>query len=376
MSSNIEVKKVTDKKMMMEFIKLPWRAKIYKYDPAWVPPLISDQKRFLDSEKGYFFEHGEAQFFIAYKNEKPAGRISAHTYSQYEEKYDKDTGFFGFYECIDDLEVSKALLDAAREWLRSKGKKKMNGPQSFTIYDPIGFDVINNGRMPVISMFHSAHWYEKHALAYGLEKKVDWYCFMVKEDGLDWEPMFKIREELQKKSDIKFVTAKKRDIPKRADQVKHIFNVAWEGNEGHLPFTDRQFDMNFKDLQLLIIPDLAIFAEKDGKTIGFIFSIPDANPGIAKLNGRLYPWRILKLLWQVKRTRTLHTMLLAVLPEYRGQQIDQILILMTIEIATKRHGFIQSDCSLVVESNKKMIGALKYVNSDLYKGYRVYQMNI
>ncbi|OHD68042.1 MAG: hypothetical protein A2W19_15685 [Spirochaetes bacterium RBG_16_49_21] len=376
MLSKIEVKKVTGKKMMMEFIKLPWSAQIYKYDPAWAPIPISDQKHFFDPKQGYFFEHGEAQFFIAYKDGKPAGRITAHTYLRYEEKYDRDTGFFGFYECIDDLAVSKALFAAAREWLRAKGKKRMNGPQSFTVYDPIGFDVINNGRMPVIGMLHSAHWYEKHALASGLEKQMDWYCFMVKKEGLDWEPMFKMREELQKKSDIKFVTAKKRDIPKKADDIKKIFNISWEGNEGHLPFTDKQFEKNFKELLMFIIPELAIFAEKDGKTVGFILSIPDANPGIAKLNGRLYPWRLARLLWHVKRTRTLRTILLGVLQEYRGQQIDQILILMTIEIATKKYGFIQSDCSLVVETNKKMIGALKYVNADMYKGYRVYEMNI
>jgi hypothetical protein len=376
MAYKIEVKKVTDDKMLMEFIRLPWTAEIYKYDPAWVPPVISDQKHFFDPKRGYFYEHGEAQLFLAYCDGKPAGRITAHTYSRYEEKYDKDTGFFGFYECIDDLEVSKALFDTARERLRAKGKKKMNGPQSFTIYDEIGFDCINNGRMPVVGMFHYAHWYEKHALAYGLQKQVDWFCFMVKEEGLNWEPMFKIREELQKKSEFKFVTAKKRDIPRRAEDIKKIFNAAWEGNEGHLPFTDRQFAHLFNDLKMIVIPELAIFVEKDGKTVGFILSIPDANPGFAKLNGRLYPWRIVKLLWKLRRTKTLRTILLGVLPEYRGQNLDQILILMTIEIGTKKLRFKQSDCSLIVENNHKMIGALKYVNADRYKGYRIFQMDI
>jgi GNAT superfamily N-acetyltransferase len=375
MSAKIEVKKVTNEKMKMEFIMLPWKAEIYKYDLAWVPPIIKDQKHFLDPEQGYFFEHGEAQLFIAYKDGKPAGRISAHVYSRYEEKYDRDTGFFGFYESIDDLALSRTLFEAAREWLRTKGKKKMNGPQSFSVYDPIGFDVINNGRMPVIGMCHYAHWYEKHALAFGFEKQMDWYCFMVKKDGIDWEPMFKIREQLAEKTDIKFVTMKKRDIPKRAEQVKYILNTAWEGNEGHLALTDKQFDMIFNEIKMAIIPELAIFAEKDGKTVGFIFSIPDANPGFAGLNGRLYPWRIPQLIWKLKTTRTLRTILMGVLPEHRGQDIDQILILMTMEIGIAM-GYIQSDCSLVVETNKKMIGALKFANSDLYKGYRVYQLNI
>ncbi|MBN1533588.1 MAG: hypothetical protein JXA20_13045 [Spirochaetes bacterium] len=371
----IEVKKVTDRKMLMEFIRVPWTAEIYKLDPAWVPPVIRDQVRFLDSAHGYFFEHGEADFFIAYRDAKPVGRISAHTYGLYEEKYDRDTGFFGFYECIDDLKVSKALFDTARECLRAKGKKRMNGPQSFTVYDSVGFDMMNNGRMPVIGNFHFAHWYAKHAQIYGFHKKVDWFCFMVKKEGINWDPLFKIREELARKTNVKFVTSRRRDIPRRAEDVKNIFNIAWEGNEGHLPLTDRQFKTLFDDLELALIPELGIFAEDNGKTVGFILSMPDANPGFAKLNGKLYPWRIPQLIWKLKTTKTIRTVLMGVLPEYRQQNIDQILILMTIEIGI-RLGYLQADCSLIVESNLKMIGALKYVNADMYKGYRIFEMEI
>ncbi len=375
MSAKIEVKKVTDKKMMLEFIKLPWTARIYAGDPAWVPPVISDMVAFFDQAQGYFFENGEADFFIAYRDGKPAGRITAHTYKLYEEKFSKDTGFFGFYESIDDLNVSKALFDTAREALRARGKTIMNGPQSFTIYDSVGFDCMNNGRMPVTGIFHFAHWYEKHALAYGFEKKADWFCFMVKEDGINWDPLFKMRAELQKKTDVKFVIGKKREIPARAGDVMRIFNAAWEGNEDHIALTQKQFDKMFNELKMILIPELAIFAEKDGKTIGFILSVPDANPGIAALNGHLFPWRLIKLLWRVKRTKTLRTILMGVMPEYRGQNIDQILILMTIEIGLGI-GYNQSDCSLIVESNKKMIGALKYLNADRYKGYRIFQIKV
>ena len=110
----------------------------------------------------------------------------------------------------------------------------------------VGFDCINNGRMPVIGMFHFAHWYEKHALAYGFEKYIDWFCFMVKKDGVNWEPFFKMRDEMMKKSDIKFIASKKRDIPNRANDVKRIFNAAWEGNKDHLPLTDNQFEHDIR----------------------------------------------------------------------------------------------------------------------------------
>lgn len=377
MALNIEVKKVNGRKMLREFIRVPWTAKIYKNDPAWVPYVISDLEHFCDPEKGYFFENGdgEAQLFIAYKDGKPAGRISAHIYKRYDERYDRETGFFGFYECIDMLPVSKALFSAAVEWLRAKGKTRMLGPESFAIYDAIGFDVLNNGRMPVIGNFHSAYWYEKHALAFGLKKHIDWYCFMVKPIAANMDKMFTIREELARQSDVQYKKLNMKEINKRASELHYILDTAWEGNEGHIPMTEKQFKMHWDELKMVIVPELAIFAEKDGRTVGFILSVPDANPGIAALNGRLYPWRILKLLWKLKRSKTLRTILMGVLPEYRGRNIDQVLILMTIEEGL-RLGFEASDCSLIVENNHKMIGALKYLNADMYKGYRLYDMKI
>ncbi|MCU0848532.1 MAG: GNAT family N-acetyltransferase [Spirochaetes bacterium] len=315
------------------------------------------------------------EFFLAYRDGKPVGRITAHTYSKYEERYDKDTGFFGFYECIDDLDVSRALFDAARDWLRKKGKKTMNGPQSFSIYDSVGLDILGNDKTPVVGLFHFAGYYEKHVEAYGFEKQSDWFCFMVRQEALDWDPLFRIREELQKKGDIKYTTITRREIGKRATQIKEIFNSAWEGNEGHIPFTDKQWNIIFGELKMFVVPELAIFAEKDGKTIGFILSLPDGNPALQKLNGKLYPLRIIKALRAFKKTTTLRTILMGVLPEYRGQNIDQVLILMTIENGINI-GYDKSDCSLVVESNKKMIGALKYVHADGYKGYRIYQLKV
>jgi len=255
------------------------------------------------------------------------------------------------------------------------GKTWMLGPESFAIYDAMGFDVLNNGRMPVIGNFHSAYWYEKHALAFGLKKHIDWYCFMVKPIAANMDKMFTIREELARQSDVQYNKLNMKEINKRASELHYMLDPAGVGNEGHIRMTEKQFKMHWVELKMVIVPELAIFAEKDGKTVGFILSVPDANPGIAALNGRLYPWRILKLLWRLKRSKTLRTILMGVLPEYRGRNIDQVLILMTIEEGL-RLGFESSDCSLIVENNHKMIGALKYLNADMYKGYRLYDMKI
>ncbi|HPR54685.1 MAG TPA: hypothetical protein PLV84_06105 [Deltaproteobacteria bacterium] len=361
--------------MMRDFIMLPWTTRIYEDDPCWVPPLVSDQKKLFNRKKGYFFEIGDAEFFLAYKNGNPVGRITAQVNHLYEGKYDDDTGFFGFFEAINDHEVACSLFDAASDWLKKKGKRVMNGPQSFSIYDSVGFEVDGINRMPTTGLFHFAPYYKDLAEACGFMKCIDWYCFLVRKID-DYKPYLNdVRTGIMKDMTVEFKTLDKRDMKRRVKEIQHIFNIAWDGNWGHLPLTDRQMDMIFQELKLIAIPELTIFAEKDDRTIGFIISIPDVNPAMRILNGRLYPWRLLRFLREVKKSKRIRTIIMGVLPEYRGQKIDDVLYLRTIEDGI-RLGYTESDCSLIVETNKKMIGALKPLFAEQYKTYRIYERPI
>jgi hypothetical protein len=373
----VEVKRVESNGMMKDFIMLPWSARIYVNDPAWIPPIIRDQKRLFDRTKGYFFEIGEAEFFVAYQGSRPVGRITAQVNHLYEEKYDNDTGFFGFFEALNDPEVARALFDAASSWLKLKGKKIMNGPQSFSIYDSIGFEVDGEENIPSVGLFHFAPYYKDLAEACGFVKCIDWYSFLVKRTNYAQHAPYldEIRKGLLSTTDAVFKKLDKRDMSRRVKEVQHIFNAAWEGNWGHLPLTDKQMEMIFRDLRLFIIPDFALFAEKDGKTIGFIITIPDINPALRILNGRLYPWRILRFMREAKKTKRVRTVIMGVLPEYRGQHIDDIFYLKAIE-----QGLLldiwESDCSLIAETNTKMIHALQPLTPEHYKTYRIYERPI
>ncbi|MCX7678032.1 MAG: GNAT family N-acetyltransferase [Spirochaetes bacterium] len=371
----IKVKEVVNKKMLKQFIMLPWTAKIYDNDPAWVPPIIADQKKLFDPKKGYFYEIGEVAYFLAYKDNKPVGRITAHINRLYEEKYNKDTGFFGFYEAIDDLYVAHALFSAAEEWLKKKGKTRVEGPQSFSVYDSVGFEVLGEHIMPVVGLFHFAPYYKNHVEACGYTKCIDWHCFLVRKID-DYKPYLQdVRENIMKKQDVKYVYYSPKEMKKRAKEIHEIFNKAWEGNWGHLPLTDKQFKMFVDELKQIAVPELIIFAEKDGKTVGFIVSIPDVNPALRILNGHLYPWRLIKAFREIKKVTKLRTIIMGVLPEYRGQKIDDVFYLYTIENGI-RLGYTESDCSLIVETNYKMINALKPLKAECYKTYRIYEKNI
>lgn len=375
MAGSVVVKKVESKKMIKEFIMLPWTLKIYENDPCWIPPLIGEQKKLFDRKKGYFWEIGEGDLFIAYRDGKPVGRITAHINHLYEKKYDNDTGFFGFYESINDVDVAKALFSTAEEWLKNKGKKIMNGPQSFSVYDSVGFEVEGIDIVPVVGLLHFAGYYKDLAVACGFRKCIDWSCYLVKKIE-DYRPYLKaVREEFMKGQNIQYTIFSKKEFKKRKDEILNIFNIAWDGNWGHLPLTQKQFDGFVEELVQVVVPELVVFAEDNGKTVGFIISLPDINPALRVLNGRMYPWRILKFLREAKKTKKIRTTIMGVLPEYRGRKIDDVFYLRTIEDGI-RLGFEASDCSLIVETNKKMIGALKPLKAENYKTYRIYERDI
>jgi hypothetical protein len=380
MAGPIEIKKfdARNRKMIKEFIMIPWTLKIYDNDPCWIPPIIHEQKKFFHPDKGYFFEVGEAAFFIAYRDGKPVGRVTAHINSLYEKKYDNDTGFFGHFESINDKAIAQALFDAAAGWLKEKKKTVMQGPQSFSIYDAVGFEVHGENVMPVIGLFHLAAYYKDLAVACGFEKTIDWSCYLVKKIE-DYKPYLKaVRDEYMKsQTDLEYSIFDKKDFPRRRKDVLEIFNTAWEGNWGHLPLTQKQFDMLIDELVQIVVPELVIFAEdkKSKKTIGFIISIPDVNHIFRIINGHLYPWRIIRALLAAKKTKKLRTIIMGVLPTYRGRKIDDVFYLRTIEDGIGL-GFEASDCSLIVETNFKMIGALKPLKAENYKTYRIYQKKI
>ena len=239
----VEVRRVDTKGMMKDFMMFPWTARIYENDPAWIPPLISDQKNLFDRRKGYFFEIGEAEFFLAYKNSSLVGRITAHVNHLYENKYDNDTGFFGFFEAVNDPEVARALFDTASSWLKHKGKKIMNGPQSFSIYDSVGFEVEGAENIPSVGLFHFAPYYKDLAEACGFVKCIDWYCFLVKRVNYAQHIPYldEVRKGLLSTTDAVFKNLDKRDMARRVKDV-HAYLQCRMGGELGPSSADRQTD--------------------------------------------------------------------------------------------------------------------------------------
>jgi GNAT superfamily N-acetyltransferase len=368
----IDVRPVQSAKDLRTFIKLPW--KIYKNDPYWVPPLIIDQKKMLNKEKGTFFQFGEAELFIAYDGKEPVGRISAHVDHHYEKFGDERTGRFGFFESINDQSVADALLDRAQKWIAVKGKKRMEGPYSFTLYDPSGFLYEGFDSMPVVMLSYNPQYYNQLLLGAGYEKSIDWYAFLVN-NSIEMRPSFKkIRERIQRQG-VRLEKIDMKNLDQAVEYIGPIFNEAWMENWGHVPFTEGQLEDFKEELKYVVVPDLTYFAFVDDKCVGFTLTAKDANPAIKKANGRLFPFGLIKIMLAMKKVKNLRTIAMGVLKEYRHRGIDTLFYLKSYE-ESHRLGYFQSECSIIVETNQRMIGALEDLEAKRYKTYRFYQKEL
>jgi hypothetical protein len=370
---DVDVVPVRNKKQLKDFVRFPW--KIYEGNPHWVPPLIRDKLKFLDKKKGVFFEFGEAEYFLAYKNGELAGRIDAHIDHQYERFHNTETGFFGFFECTNDQGVADSLFRAAEDWLKAKKKHKLIGPECFTIYDETAMLYEGYDSTPAVLLPYNPPYYHELVKNYGFKKAIDWYAFWAPKDVRPADGMFKVRDRVLRRNDIRIIPLDMKKLQERVDEVKVIFRDAWMGNWGHTPLTEGQYELFVKELKLVLKPELTYFAEVDGKTVGCIVTIIDANEALKRANGRLLPLGLLKILFGLKKCKRLRILMMGVLEEYRNRGIDIVFYLETLKNGCEA-GFDGADCSLIVETNDRMIRALEAFGAERYKTYRLYEKGI
>ncbi len=373
--SNVTIRTAGTKKERLDFIKMPWS--IYKNDSHWVPPLIFDQMEFLDPDKGVFFDYGEAKLLMAVRDGKPVGRISAHINKRHEEMYKDKKGFFGFFECENNPDTARLLVGKAEKYLLEKGKRSIEGPFNFSIYDEMGILVDGFDSDPYVLNVHNPDYYGKLIEGCGFKKSVDWYAFRARKGETDaaLDPRyFKIRDRIMRNPAINIYSLKGRNIDKEAEKVKPIFHSAWNRNWGHVNFTDREWARLKEAVKMMMVRESSFVVEYNGAPVGFAVSIYDGNEAVKKMNGRLFPFGFIHFL-RIKHTRRLRLMLLGVLEEYRHLGLEIALIMSVVESSVK-NGFVEAEESNVVETNTRMIDSMKHLNVERYKTYRIYSKEI
>lgn len=375
--NGVTVRQVDGDRDMEGFLRLPWS--IQENDPCWVPPILSEQERFLDPRTGPFFEIGEAAYFLAFRDGMPVGRVSAHVNGQYERHQDAYTGFFGFFECVKDQHVADTLLEAAADWLRLKGKRRILGPLSFSIYDEVGLLVEGFDSLPAILQAHNPPYYEELLTNWGLRKAVDWYAFRVTNRDIDSGVMEKKLHGILSGHGLTLRSPHRSEFTRRAEEIVGIFNEAWSANWGHVPLTEGQFRQIFAMLEPIIRSDLVDLILDGDKIVAFMVSIPDLNPLIREMNGRLSLWHRIRLLCDVKfrKPRKIRTLILGVKREYQRKRLHHALILSTYLRIVRTNSRVEvCDCSLISEPLTHFIRMVESYGASRYKTFRIFERDL
>jgi len=373
----IKIRKVENEKDRMDFIKFPWE--IYKGDPYWVPPLIFDVRKNLDPNKNPFFKHAEAALYLAEKNGKIAGRIAAIKNDNHNNFHKDKAGFFGFFETIDDEEVSDLLLDTACEWVKSKGLTEIIGPVNPSTNDECGLLVDGFNSNPVFLMTYNPSHYQKKIEGFGFEKANDLYAYYIPSEVINnrkvMDKLERMSELIKKRSDVTTYKINMKDLKNEVRKIEDIYNSAWESNWGFVPLTTAEFDYMAESLKMVVDPDLVMFAEVAGKPAGFTLSLPDFNQVLKKMNGRLLPFGFLKILTGKKKIDFLRVIIMGVKPEYQKKAIDSVFYLETIKMGNK-NGYTGAEISWVLEDNMPMRMTAEKLGAHIYKTYRIYQKSL
>lgn len=356
------------------FIRFAWE--IYRDDPLWVPPLVPMQREFLDRNKGPFFEFGQAEYFLARREGRVVGRISAQVNGLYEKHHDAETGFFGFFECEDNRETAHALFDAAAAWVRERGKTRILGPLSFSIYDEVGLLVYGYDSPPCMMQTHNPPYYEDLVTSWGFAKTYDWYAYRICwKPGMDAKKLAKMRDAILTRQKCKILPIERNDFAKRGPQIKELFNDIWGKNWGHIPLTDSQFRDIFVTLQPLVRPDLESMILDGDDIVAFSVVSPDMNRSVKKFNGKFGLWQKLRLLWDCRVRPLTHcrAIIMGVAKSHQWKRLHHAIILNIIVNFLEKHPKMEyCDCSLIPESLEQWNKTLLDYGGERYKIFRLY----
>jgi GNAT superfamily N-acetyltransferase len=351
------------------FVELPYR--LHRGDPCWAPMLRRDVRVLLDPTRNPFFEHAERELFLARSSGRVVGRIAAVHDRRHNETHGDRTGFFGFFECVDDPAVAEALLDAAAGWVRQRGRDLLRGPVNPSLNDEAGLLVSGFAAPSVLMMPHNPPYYAALVERAGFHKAKDLLAFQSTGTTLP-ERLMAATDIVPRRYGVSCRHIEMRRFASEIEEIKRLFNAGWERNWGHVPLTEREIEHLAGQLKPLVVPELVVFAESEGRAIGFAVALPDLNVALrANPSGRLFPG-ILKILWAARRISRLRVLLLGVLPEWRGKAVDALLYRRIWEEGRKK-GYDWAAAGWILEDNHPMINGLTRMGFEVYKTYRIYE---
>jgi len=365
---------VETKRQLRRFIRLPWR--IYKDDAHWVPPLIMDMKNILSKQKNPFFHHSDAQLFLAEQDGQIVGRIAAIVNNNHNKTHNETTGFFGFFECIEAQDVADALLKTAADWVRGKGMTCLRGPMNFSTNDTCGLLCEGFDSSPVIMMTYNPKYYLNLVQGAGLAKIKELYAYTFSRDMPIPERFVKFAEKVLDDQSITIRPINMKDFDNEVKIVREIYNDAWQHNWGFVPMTEAEIEHMAKDLKPVLDPEIVLVAHVNGEPAGFSLCLPDYNEILKHVNGRLFPFGLMKLLLNKRKIKGVRVIILGVRHKFQKKRgLAPAFYYETYRRGTNR-GYALGEFSWILEDNVLMNRAIEGLGAKLYKKYAIYEREL
>ena len=365
---------ISNRRDLKRFIT--FQDQIYKNDSNWVSPFLLDRLNFFNPIHNPYFAHSRVQPFIAIRNDEIVGRISAHENTLHVEHYDEKTGFFGFFESINDQEVSDALFAAAAGWLTDKGLESMRGPACFSVNgESLGLLVKGFEAAPVVGTSYNPAFYRELVEASGLIKTQDLYAYYFEVSPAPPEKVKRIAERTLRNPHLLFRRLRMENFEEEIEYLKKIIKEAESENWGAVPMTDGEFNHFIREMKFVFDHEVSFIAEYDGVPVGFSTVFVDMNAARKEAAGRLMPFGLLKILSKKRTISRGRVPILCVLDGYRNIGIDAVLCYKSMIEGYKR-GYRSAELSCVPESNTIMRTTLEDIGAQAYKTYRMYDRKL
>lgn len=374
--AQIEISQVRSRAELDAFLKFPWR--IYAGDPVWVPPLLIERKAFLDRNKHPFYKFGDAVQFLAKKGGDVVGRIMASDDPRYNAFHHTNVGCFGLFECIDDAAVAAALLGAAEEWLRARGRDEIMGPIDYSTNYVCALLIDGFQHHPTILTSHNPPYYARLIEAAGFTKAKDWYAWLFTEFSQPIERLRRIANVRAGRHGVTMRAVDPKNVVEESRHLQAVYDQAWQKNWGFVPFTRAESEHMAKEMKPFIIPRSVLIGEIAGAPVAFAICIPDINVALRHLNGRLtwfgLPIGLLKLLYYQRKIQLVRFIALGVIEKYRHAGIAEMLVLQMMDEVSKRGSI--GELSMTLEDNFRVNRFVEALGATKYKTYRIYRRSL
>jgi hypothetical protein len=358
------------------FVEFPYR--LYRDCPQWVPPLLVDAYMFLNRKKHPFYEHSEADFFVAVRNGEVVGRIAAIENRSYNKFHNKKTANFYLFDTIEDQGVVNALFERVFNWARERHLDQVVGPKGFGPLDGYGLQIMGFEHRQVMTMMNYNYaYYQGLVEALGFRKEVDFVSCYVHRNSFQFpERIHKIADRVEQRGTLKVKRFRnKKELVSWGARIGEAYNKAFVNNWEYFPFTQREIDFVIQNIMVIADPRLIKVITHGEDIVGFLFAFPDISAAMQRVRGHLFPFGIIDLLLEVRRTKWVAANGIGILPEFQGRGGNA---LMYSEMARTMQDFqfVEGDLTQVAESAWEMRQDLLTFAGKPYKNHRVYIKDI